>query len=320
MKKIISLIISVIMILSVFSACSSSDETTREQETTNVPAQSETVTEKEETEPETESATETEQSVDTFPVEVKPEDYLGTYYGENGVMITVGEGGSGVIAENGVEYEAFWIINEGEFVIWDNGDHAFSGSLVKANTELSGLWKYTDHMKFSADPSVVTEPTYSEPPYNPVVFEPITVELYGGFKITVLGAELFRDDEHGEAIRVYYDVENTSSESKIVSNEIITYLTWDIYDVAHCKNYNSEEASAFNDAVEPGKTVRCASEFVCNWEREDVYVFEIQHDLYRTADLFGAVDTLEPGNYTISAEFRMQELPALPEGGLPEVK
>lgn len=318
MKRILSLIILTVMVLTVFAGCGESGETTAAIGDTNAqPSQSDTAADKEETAASSKTAS-AEQSGTEATGTVKTEDYYGTYFGENGVKMTVNEGGTGKFTVDGAEYDALWIINEGEFVIWDNGDHAFSGFVVKANTKLSGKWQHTEPMIFSADPSAVTDPVYPDPPYNPVVFKPVTVDLHGGLRITVLGAELFRDDEHGEAIRVYYDVENKSNEGKKIYDETVTTLTWDVYDVAHCKNYNSAEAKAVENTVAPGDTVRCASEFVCNWSREDVYVFELQSEEYRTAVMFGAVDQLEPGDYTVKAEFKMKELPAFPEGGLPE--
>ncbi len=311
MKRIISGFILIVMILFAFAGCGESEETTAAAADTEARvSQSDTAAEKG-------GDTTSAQSGTEAPGAAKVEDYYGTYFGENGVEMTVNADGVGKFKVDGEEYDALWIINEGEFVIWDNGDHAFSGSVVQANTELSGKWQHTEPMKFSADPSVVTAPVYPEPPYNPAVFKPVTVDMHDGLRITVLGAELFRDDGQGEAIRVYYDVENKSDESKKIYDEIAATLTWDVYDVAHCKNYNSEEAKAIEKSVAPGDTVRCASEFTCNWEREDVYVFEIQLEEYRMAAMFGATDQLEPGDYTVTAEFKMKELPAFPEGGLP---
>ena len=321
MKRITSLIVLTIMLLAVFSGCGEGEKTpVTAADTKAQPAQSGAATEKDaETAAETaeDTAVSSEPSVTEAPGPVKDEDFYGTYFGENGVEMTVNAGGSGKFTVDGVEYEALWMINEGELVIWDYGDHAFSGVVVQPNSELSGKWQHTEPMRFSADPSIVTAPVYPDPPYNPVVFKPVTVDLHDGLRITVEGAELFRDDEHGEAIRVYCDVENKSDESIKIYDEIITSLTWDVYDVAHCKNYNSAEAEAFNGAIAPGETVRFASEFVCSWDSEYVYVFEIKLEEYRMAEMFGATDQLEPGNYTVTAEFKMNELPAFPEGGLP---
>ena len=229
--------------------------------------------------------------------------------------MTVNADGTGTFTEDGVDYDATWMLNDGTFVIWDYADHAFSGQLVDAR--LSGMWQHEIPMVFSADPSVITEETYPEPPYSPSEFKPVTVDLYGGLEITVLGAELFRDSEHGEAIRIYYDAKNTTDEYIKVSDFYSTFLTRDIYDYAHCTNHNSDEADAYEAAIAPEETVRCAAEFVCVWEYTDPYVFEIMNDDYKLAKMFGATNELEPGEYYIQTEFYMDKMPAFPSGGLP---
>ncbi len=259
----------------------------------------------------------TENGGQTPTGEVKTEDFYGTYYGENGVIMKIDEGGTGIFTEDGVDYEATWMINDGTLVVWDYNDHNFSGSLIKANSELSGLWQSAARMRFSSDPAVVTDPSYPNPPYNPTVFEPKTAELYGGFEITILGAELFRNSERDEAIRIYFDVKNLNDTAKSFYDVYGTVLETGVIDHVHCSVYDCAEAEAVNTPIQPGEALRCASEFYCKWDITEPLTFEVQNEDYRFAKLIDAVDLLDPGTYTIGAQFDMQKLPAFQQGGLP---
>lgn len=309
MKKIVIFAVSCALILVFFVGCGGANDKEKTDGTTGGAV----------TDADT-SAPASEKSGDHVTEDTKKTEkgsIYGTFYGSNGVSFTIEENGIGSFVENGEKFDAFWMQNDDTVVIWDYGDHAFSGKLE--GTDLSGMWQYETPMVFSNHPVeiVVVEPTLPDPPQNPSVFEPVTLELYGDTEITILGAELFRNSEKEEAIRVYFDVTNLSDQSRSFYGSYSTSLVADGFGYVHCSEFDSDEAAAVNTPIGPGKTLRCASEFYYKWEGNEALTFSVVHDEYKFASLIDAIDKLDPGTYTVEAGFDPAKLPAFPEGGLP---
>ena len=241
----------------------------------------------------------------------KEEDFYGTYYGENGIVLTLKEKGDAIWTDQKEDIWGSWFLMGGE--IWTESyrnNYSFFGKLV--NGDLVGTWNYSEPFVFSHnEPAPIV---YPDPPYNRTVFSPKQIILHDGYDVTILGAELFRDDKNREAIRIYFDVVNRCRDDVVLSSILTPRMYLGEGRIAPCEGTFSPEAEAFKTRhTNLGEKVRCAAEFLCSWQSQETWLFEIRHYVWTAAQSYGAENELPPDNYLIQAEFTMDSMPALPD-------
>ena len=109
----------------------------------------------------------------------------------------------------------------------------------------------------TTEPATTTEPT-TEPTAG---FTPVEAEWENG-KITVVGAEAFKDTDDKDAIRIYFDYENTTDETTYADEYLEIAVTQDGYEAVEAYAWDDvPEYNNVNLSLRPGAGIRCIAEF-----------------------------------------------------------
>ena len=202
--------------------------------------------------------------------------------------------GSGILVFEGDEYTMEWELDGDKFSFEDEEGSTFEGTYEDGVIEgvLDDNLDYVFEREVSggkkgaaAAPAEEEEPAEEpEEEADSAEFEPVSATI-GGYDVAIVGAELFKDTDDKDGIRVYWDFTNTSDESTYAICDLSVYMEQEGFELnsTYC-SYEDDVPEYGNDYldVRPGVTIRCISEYSCKADG-DVITFELS-DWYDEED------------------------------------
>lgn len=217
--------------------------------------------------------------------------------------------GSGILVFEGDEYTMEWELDGDKFSFEDEEGSTFEGTyedgviegVLDENLEYVFEREATGSKKGAAAAPAEEEEPAEEPAEeaDSAEFEPVSATI-GGYDVAIVGAELFKDTDDKDGIRVYWDFTNTSDETTYATCDLSVYMEQEGFELnsTYC-SYEDDVPEYGNDYldVRPGVTIRCISEYSCKADG-DVITFELS-DWYDEED-------------AVSVEFDPTNLPGRP--------
>ena len=251
-------------------------------------------------------------------------DFFGVWYGENGEEMVISEEMVCMFKDHRGNFESYWawMPYDGSFDLimrvddeWHAkymGDGVLKGKFEVSKKELT-LYYEKPEVAYKDLPAI---------PNHPTVFSPVTATLRKEYEVTILGSELFYDDDDQQAIRFYFLVTNKSGEKEVLSSYIGVRLSRGNASLTQYDDDYSAEARRFRRVYTYNNgTILAAAEFRCDWDSSEPVTFQVRHYILSAAEMHNALDKLDPNEtYSINVEFKTTELPAMPSGGLDQYR
>lgn len=210
--------------------------------------------------------------------EIEPGRYQATYCAIDGKEYDCSEDaliieadGTGTLEFEGEEYALDWEASGSSFSFVDEEGSTFEGTVSGSVIEgvLDGM-DYIFEKESAGSKSSGSKSAAEDEAEVPAAgdFEPVSGTI-GDYEITVVGAELFKDTEDKDGIRVYWDFTNGSDETIYPSSDLTVYMEQEGFELnsTYC-SYEDDVPEYGNNYLEvrPGVTIRCISEYSCKAE------------------------------------------------------